>query len=181
MDALKAIATRRSVRKYKKDDVPRPLVARMIEALFASPSAVDARPWHFIVIDDREILRQLGREMADCEMLFEAPLGILICADPSLERAPGFWPQDCAAAAENLLLAAHALGLGAVWVGLYPMEERVEAVRRVMAAPRSVIPFALVAIGCPAEQPPPENRFDPAKLHHNRWGQHGGFSPEDDS
>ncbi len=170
MDTLEAIATRRSIRKYTSEAVPPENVSRLLDALFVAPSAMDARPWHFVLVDDRATLRALGRGMPHCEMLLEAPLGILICGDPSLERAPGFWPQDCSAAAQNLLLAAHALGLGAVWVGLYPMEERVETVRRALGVPAPVIPFALIAIGQPAERLPPENRRDPKKLHRNRWG-----------
>lgn len=171
MDALECIGTRRSIRRFEDRPVPSATVRRLLEALFASPSAMDARPWHFIVADDRAALRALEREMPHCEMLREAPLGILICGDPSLERAPGFWPQDCAAATQNLLLAAHALGLGGVWVGLYPMESRVEAVRRALAVPPPVIPFALAALGHPAERLPRENRFDAARLHYNRWGR----------
>jgi len=146
------------------------MVHALLQAVFASPSAMDARPWQFVVIDDTDLLRRLGAEMPHCEMLLSAPLGVLICADPAQERAPGFWPQDCAAAAQNLLLAAHHLGLGAVWIGLYPMDDRMEAVRRAVAVPPEMVPFALIAVGFPAEQLSPENRFDPRKLHHNRWG-----------
>ncbi len=171
MEVRVAIATRRSIRKYREEPVSRQMIEQLLDALFAAPSAMDARPWQFVIIEDRGSLRALGREMAHCEMLSEAPLGVLICAEPVRERAPGFWPQDCAAAAENFLLAAHALGLGAVWIGLYPLEERVGVVRRVLRIPDPIVPFSLMAVGHPAERLPPENRFDPAKLHHNQWGQ----------
>ncbi len=171
MDALENILTRRSIRRFEDRPIPPDTVRRLLDALYASPSAMDARPWHFVVADDRAALRRLERELPHCEMLREAPLGILVCGDPSLERAPGFWPQDCSAATQNLLLAAHALGLGAVWVGLYPMETRMEAVRRAFGVPPPVVPFALAAIGHPAERPPREDRFDAQKLHHNQWGR----------
>ena len=137
----------------------------------SSPSAMDARPWSFVIVDDRAILRGLSRAMPHCEMLLEAPLGIVVCGEPGRERAPGFWPQDCSAATQDLLLAAHALGLGGVWIGLYPMEARVAAVRRALAVPEFAVPFALAAIGYPAECPEPDDRFDRSRLHENRWGR----------
>lgn len=171
MDAMECLLTRRSIRKFEDRPVSRALVAKLLQALFSSPSAMDARPWSFVIVDDREVLRGLGRAMPHCDMLLEAPLGIVICGEPARERAPGFWPQDCSAATQNVLLAAHALGLGGVWVGLYPMDDRVAAVRRALEIPETVIPFALAAIGHPAEHPAPENRFDAARVHHNRWGR----------
>jgi nitroreductase len=103
-------------------------------------------------------------------MCLQAPAAILICGDPSLETFPGFWVQDCSAAAQNLLLAAHARGLGAVWTGIYPMEERIEGFRRLFGIPDSVVPMALIPIGYPAQQLPPKDSYREERVHFgSKW------------
>jgi nitroreductase len=102
-------------------------------------------------------------------MAGEAPLAILICGDTSLEKSPGYWPVDCAAAAENLLLAAHALGLGAVWTGVYPRQQRIEGLRRLLEVPPHVTPHSLIVVGYPAEQPPSQDRYLAERVHQDRW------------
>lgn len=102
-------------------------------------------------------------------MVRQAPVAVVVCGDLSLEKSPGYWVQDCAAATENLLIAAHALGLGAVWSGTYPREERVSRVRAVLGLPEHVIPLAIVSLGHPAEQPSPEDRYHPSRVHYERW------------
>ena len=169
MDALDALLTRRSIRKYDPAPVPADTVRRMLEVLMQSPSAADARPWHFVVLDRRELLDRLEAAMPHCEMLKTAPSAILVCADPSLEKIPGFWVQDCSAATENLLIAVHALGYGGVWIGLHPVAERERALREALGIPAGIVPFSLVAFGRPAEVLPRENRFDPARVHANGW------------
>ncbi len=103
------------------------------------------------------------------KILREATVAVLICGDLSLEKHKGYWVQDCSAATENLLLAAHAKGLGAVWLGVYPREERVDGLRKLLGIPEHVIPFSLVPIGHPAEQKPPAERYNPSRIHFNRW------------
>ncbi len=102
-------------------------------------------------------------------MLTEAALAIMVCGDVQQGRSRDYWVQDCSAATENLLLAAHASGLGAVWMGVYPRQERVEQFARVMCVPSDVVPFSLIAIGHPAEHLPPSQRFDPRRVHRNHW------------
>ncbi len=99
-----------------------------------------------------------------------APIAILVCGDTTREKAPGYWVQDCSAAIQNLLLAAQALGLGAVWTGIYPMEDRVEGFRKAFGLPEHVIPLGLVPIGYPAQQPGPQDRYTEEKVFHNRYG-----------
>lgn len=169
MDTLTAIATRRSIRKYTADPVADTVVRDLLAAGMVAPSAIDVRPWHFIVVTERESLDRLAAGMEFCDMLREATLGIVICGDPRVEKAPGFWVQDCSACTQNMLLAAHALGLGAVWVGLHPMESRVAATREVLGVPDPVIPLSIVAAGHPAETLPGEDRWDDAKVHRDRW------------
>jgi nitroreductase len=102
-------------------------------------------------------------------MVPQSALCVLVCADLTQVTNEGFWPQDCAAATQNLLLAAGAVGLGAVWLGVYPREERVVSLRHLFMVPDYVVPFALVALGWPAEEKPPAGRFDPSRVHHNHW------------
>lgn len=170
METLRAIDTRRSIRKYTGASVATEVLNKMLKAAMQSPSAGDARPWHFVVIDDRQVLGDLEQRMPGTEMLAEATLGILVCGDPSLEEIPGFWPQDCSVATQHILLAAHDIGLGGCWIGLYPVEERTRATAEILGIPEGVIPFALCSIGYPNEDLPEEDRFDSEKVHHgNKW------------
>ena len=112
--------------------------------------------------------------MPNAAMAGKAPLAILVCGDLNLEKSEGYWVVDCAAAVENMLLAAHALGLGAVWCGVYPREKRMEALRQLLGLPKNVIAHSLVVLGYVAEQVPAEDRYRPERVHHNRWPQKAG-------
>jgi nitroreductase len=169
MDVLEAIFSRRSVRRYEERPVSEELVNKLLAAGMNAPSARDGRPWQFVVIDDRTMLEEIARINPNAQMAARAPLGILICGDLSLEKSPGYWVIDCSAAVENMLLAAHALGLGAVWTGVYPRQERVDGLKRLAKLPDNVVPHSLIVIGYPAEQPPPRNRFQPDRVHRNVW------------
>ena len=167
--SLDWIHARRSIRKYTAAAVSEELVTELLEAAMAAPSAGNQQPWHFIVIRDRGLLDAVPGFHPHAGMAPGAPVGILVCGDPSLEKHAGYWVQDCAAATENLLLAAAAKGLGAVWCGVYPRAERVEGFTRLLGIPTPVIPFAFVPIGHPAESKPPARRFNPGRVHLDRW------------
>ena len=169
MDTLTAINVRRSIRKYTGAAVAEETILRLIRAAMAAPSAGNERPWHFIVISERELLDAIPKFHPYAAMLPQASVAILVCGDLTLEKHRGYWVQDCSAAAENLLLAAAALGLGAVWTGVYPEEERVSAMRRLLRIPDHVVPLALIPLGYPAEHPGPVDRFDPGRIHRNGW------------
>lgn len=169
MDTLEAINTRRSIRKYTNEAVPSSMIRPLLDAAMRAPSALDQRPWHFVLIDDRSVLSGLADSMEHCDMLKESTLGLLICGDESLAQLKEFWVQDCSACAENVLLAAHAQGLGAVWIGLYPIDGRMEAVRSSLGIPDAITPFALISMGLPAETLPGEDRYDQTRLHTNHW------------
>ncbi|MBI5103181.1 MAG: nitroreductase family protein [Nitrospirae bacterium] len=166
---MQAILTRRSIRKYTSQPVPEKIITGVLEAAMSAPSAGNQQPWHFVVITDRETLDSIPVFHPHTLMLKEASTAILVCGDPSLEKHQGYWVQDCAAATQNLLLAAHALGLGAVWTGFYPREDRVIKTRQLLGLPEHVIPLALVPIGYPAEEKPPAKRYDASRVHFNRW------------
>lgn len=169
MDVLTAIFTRRSIRSFEERPVPEDIQEQLLRAAMAAPSARNAQPWQFVVIDHRATLMEIAARFPNAEPARTAPLGILVCGDLSLELSKGYWVIDCAAAAQNILLAAHGLGLGAVWTGVYPREQRVEGMRDIFNIPDHVIPHSLILVGYPAEKPAPVDRFDPTRIHRNRW------------
>jgi nitroreductase len=169
MDAIDAILTRRSVRRFLTDPVPEDKVKLLLRAAMQAPSAVNQQPWQFVVINDQALLREVAIFHTSVQVLHEAPLGILICGDKRLEKRQNCWFQDCSAATENMLLAAHALGLGACWLGIFHLTERVEGVRRVFDLPPEIMPLTLIALGFPGETPPPEDRYLAERVHYNTW------------
>jgi nitroreductase len=170
MDAMEALFSRRSIRKYTAGPVAEEALREILEAAMSAPSAGNQQPWHFVVINDRKILDEIPSFHPHALMLNEATAAVLVCGDLRLEKHVGYWVQDCAAATENLLLALHAKGLGAVWVGIYPREERVSGLRRLLGIPEQVIPFSLIPVGHPAEiKPPRPDRYNPTKIHLNHW------------
>jgi nitroreductase len=169
MDAIEAIMTRRSVRSYTDEPVDETVVRTLLEAAMAAPSAGDQRDWHFVVIDDQAVLGRIPDVHPYASMVPHAALAILVCGDLNQERHEGYWVQDCAAATQNLLLAAWALGLGAVWLGVYPREERVVGLTRLLGLPKHIVPLALVPVGHPAQELVPESRFDVAKVSRNKF------------
>jgi nitroreductase len=169
MEAMEAILSRRSIRRYEESKIPEELIQKMLKAAMSAPSASNEQPWHFIVIDDRRILDEIPGYHPFAGMLREAFLAIAVCGDLELQKHEGSWTQDCSAATQNILLAAHALGLGAVWLGVHPREDRVEATRKLLSIPENVRPLCLIAVGYPAEQKPPSNRYDVSRVHRNGW------------
>lgn len=170
MDALNTLFSRRSIRKYDQEGVTEDSIKTVLEAAMSAPSAGNQQPWHFIVITDRGTLDMIPSFHPHSLMCREAQAAILVCGDPSLEKHAGYWVQDCSAATENLLLAIHAMGLGGVWVGVYPREERIEGFRKLLGIPGHVFPFALVPIGHPTEQKPPRpDRYNESRIHKDAW------------
>lgn len=169
MNLLEAIRTRRSIRKFLPKAVEKKDLQTMLEAAMDAPSALDEQPWQFIVMTESAMLQRLPEHHNHCDLVRGAPAAILICGDQSLEKLPGFWVQDCAACTQNLLLAAHELGLGAVWVGVHPTPCNVNSLQTWLNLPDSVVPFALVAVGYPDEPYPEKINFKPERIHWNRW------------
>jgi nitroreductase len=168
---METIFTRRSIRSYTAEPVAAETVDRLLAAAMAAPSAGNEQPWHFIVVRDRAALEAVTLVNPYSQMLKEAPLAILVCADPGRGKYPphDYWVLDCAAATQNILLAAAALGLGTCWLGTYPDPERVEGVRRIFAIPHGIVPFAVVAVGHPARKPAPADRFDRSRIRYEKW------------
>lgn len=169
MDALEAIFTRRSIRKFADQAVPEELIEKLLAAAMQAPSARNQQAWQFVVVDDPQIMAAIPGIMPNAAMAARAPLGILICGDESLETSPGYWGVDCAAAAQNVLLAAHALGLGAVWTGVYPRQPRMDGLRQLFHLPEEVIAHSFMVIGYPAEHPAAIDRYQPERVRRNCW------------
>jgi nitroreductase len=144
-------------------------VERLLRAAMTAPSAGDQRPWQFVVVRERATLAAVTEFHPYAGMLPKAPLAIVVCGDTRLEKWPQFWEQDCSAATQNLLVEAEILGLGAVWLGVHPLTERVEGMRRLLGLPVHVVPLAIVAVGHPRRRKEPADRFDAARVHHDRW------------
>lgn len=166
---MEGILTRRSIRRYAQDPVSEEQVTALIRAAMAAPSAGNQQPWQFVVVRDQAVRGVIAGANPYGGMAREAPVAIVVCADMTRDDRPGFWPQDCAAATQNLLLAAHAAGLGAVWCGTYPREERMGPIAQVLGLPEHIIPFSVVPIGYPAERPAPADRYDAGRVHFDRW------------
>ena len=169
MDAMEAILSRRSIRRYTSKPVPEELIKELLEAAMSAPSASNQQPWQFVIIDDRRILDEIPKFHPYAHMLKEASWAIAVCGDQSLATMSGYWVQDCSAATQNILIAANAKGLGAVWLGVYPREERAKTAQKLLGLPEHVVPLCFISIGYPAEEKPPSNRYDESRVHHNKW------------
>ncbi|MCP4539251.1 MAG: nitroreductase family protein [Chloroflexi bacterium] len=164
---IQTIFARRSIRKYTSAPVSEADIQTLMEAAMAAPSASNRKPWYFIVVTKRQTLDALAEAHPHGKMLFDASLCIVVCGDVTeVER---YWVQDCSAATENLLLAATALGLGAVWLGVYPKEPRIAFTRPILNLPETIVPLNLIAIGHPAEEKEPRTQYDESRVHRERW------------
>ena len=161
---LKNIATRASVRVFKKDAVPDEIITKLLHAGMAAPTALNAQPWHFIVIRDQGLLSSLSVASPYMGLLSDAPLAIAVCGDLQKKAQAIYWVHDACAASENILLAAHALGLGAVWTGSYPVESRYKVTQKVLSLPESMVPVSIIAIGYPAMPVEPKDKWNPQNV-----------------
>ena len=169
MNTLDAIYNRRSIRRYKQIQIEKAKVEELLKSAMYAPSARNMQPWQFIVVDDREMLDKLATAHPYAKMLYEAPLAILVCGDEKLDETAGYWIQDCSAATQNILLAAYELGLGTVWLGVYPREPRVNAMKELFQLPDHIHPITLIAIGYSDEEKERPDRFKPERIHYNKW------------
>jgi nitroreductase len=163
------VLARRSIRAYTTEPVSDEHVERLLRAAMAAPSAGNQQPWQFVVVSDPATRALIPTVHPYAAMVEQAPLAIVVCAAEAQARWPQYCVQDCAAATENILIEAELLGLGAVWLGVYPLEERVQGLRRLLAVPDDVTPFAVVPVGHPAERKPPADRYQPERVHRERW------------
>ena len=169
MDTLTSIFTRRSIRKYDGRPIEQEKIDLLLKAAMYAPSARNKQPWHFIAVTDRETLDRLSAAHPYGKMLKEAALAIIVCGDRHIDDMEPYLVQDCSAATQNILLAAHGLGLGAVWLGMYPREKRISAVKEVLSIPGHILPVTMISLGYPAEEKAQPDRLLPDRIRFNSW------------
>ncbi len=171
MDAIECILTRRSIRKYAKKEVSEEIINKLLECAMQAPSAANEQPWEFIVIRDKDALKKAAKISPWTKMVANAGAAIIVCADKKKEHVliKNYSIQDCCAATQNILLASHALGLGAVWCAIYPDEGREKNAHELFAIPAHVVPLCIISIGYPDESPKIEKRFKKERIHNEKW------------
>ncbi len=166
---MKEIFERRSIRRYTDEPVPEDLLEAVIKAGMYAPSAGNEQPWEFVVISERDLLDKIAAVHPHARMLKEAPAAIVVCGDIAREKHKDMWSLDCAAATENMLLEISFLGLGGVWLGVYPRPERMKEIKKLLLLPEKIVPFSIIALGFPAERKMRDERFMPERIHYNFW------------
>lgn len=168
---LDFILGRRSIRVYSPGEVSETAVTRLLEAAMAAPSAMTKDPWRFVTVRDKQTLARLATLHPGAAMLSAAAMAIVACGDlnAAFESNISYLLQDCSAAIENLLLAAHAEGLGACWVGVHPGNALIKQVREWLALPGSIVPIAVISLGQPGEQQPARTRYNAQYVHREKW------------
>lgn len=173
METLKAILERRSIRKYTGDLIDREKLITLVKAGMAAPSSRDTRHFHFVIVDDQPLIDDLTDGLPYSKMLGTARHAIVVVSDLSVAHGgmeTDYWAQDCAAASQNILLAAQDLGLGACWTGIHPREDRVELIKKMLEIPDPFRPLCVIAVGVPTGEEKPRDKFDPTHVFVNKWG-----------
>lgn len=169
---LNAIQTRASVRQFTGEKITNEQIQTLLRCAMSAPSAINKQPWAFVVVTEDSLIRQMGEAFPYSRCGNGAACAFVMCGDLSKAiegEGQGFWINDVSAATENLLLAAHAMGLGAVWTGVYPSSERTAQVQAMLGLPEHIIPMCIVPVGVPAEQPAVKQKFKEENIHYNRW------------
>lgn len=168
---LENIMTRTSIRQFTSQPIAKDTLLSIVKAGMAAPSAVNLQPWSFIIIDEPEALKRLN-EVHPHANLKTATAAIVVCGllnKSENEEIRPYWVQDCSAATENILLAAHAYGIGAVWCGVYPNPERIPAVKEVLGIPENVEPLNIITMGYPDQNPQPKDKWNEDNIHFQKW------------
>ena len=170
-EKLSALWGRRSIRVYADAPIPDEAITDLLRAAMAAPSAAAKDPWRFVVVRDRAMLRRMAEVLPYGRMLAAAGAGFVVCGDLAAahDGQLSYLLQDCSAAIENLLIAAHMLGLGACWLGVHPREPRMHALRALLGIPAGIVPVSAIAVGWPAERKEARTRHDPRYVHLEHW------------
>ena len=177
-EIITTIMTRASVRRFTEEPVSDSDLQTLLQAAMAAPSAMDYAPWHFVVIRDAAIKQELKAKLPFAKMITDSCTAIVVCGDSSLydrvsqrdgEDNTLYWVEDCSAASENLLLAAHALGLGAVWTGIFPLQSRITLLQRLLQLPERILPLNLIIVGHPLTPAKHKDKWDSTKVHYNHF------------
>jgi nitroreductase len=169
MTIIETIAARRSIRKFTVNPVSDKEIEQILTSGMNAPTAGNQRSWHFIVVKDKERLKQIAEILPNGPMLPQAAAAIVVLADLSLEKHPGYWVVDCSAVIENMLLAIQSLKLGGVWLGVYPRTERILGLEKLFNLPDNIKPHSVIALGHPAETKAPNNNYNQDRVHLENW------------
>lgn len=169
MELMEGLLTRRSVRRYTDKPVSERDIIEIIRAGMYAPSARNQQVWDFLVITDKKLLKELSARLETAPMAKDAAFAVLVCADAEREKSEGYWEQDCGACIENMMLGALSKGIGSVWIGIHPKEERIRAVKEMFNLPDTIRPHSLMVAGYPADPLPKADRFHPELIHMNKW------------
>lgn len=169
MDTYQAILNRRSIRRFTNTPIEKNILERLLKAGMFAPSARNTQSWHFILITEREILGKIPDAHPHARMCLEANAVIVVCGDLEIEPSAEYNAINCSAATENILLAAHELGIGSVWLGVYPRPDRVEGVTKLLGLPSNIVPVSMIALGYPNETKETPDRFIKERIHYNKW------------
>jgi len=167
----KLILRRKSVRRFAECSLSDAQINTLLKAAMAAPTAKNAQPWHFVVIENQEVLEHLAKELPYAKMLSSAALAIAVCGDTTVHTGEGAhnWMLDCAAATQNLLLVAESMEFGAVWTACYPYKERIDAVRKALKLPDHIMPLNVIPIGAPMGSERPVDKWKPDRIHRESW------------
>lgn len=169
MEVQEAILNRRSVRKYKDQSISKDDLNSILKAAMYAPSAMNLQAWQFIVIDQKEILKETVKSIPYAEMLKQSAAAIIVCGDSEIEKNESWLLQNCAASIQNILLAAHGLGIGSCWIAIHGMEDVYKNIKTQFKLPDNIVPVSLISLGYPDETVTAEERFKQDKIHYNKW------------
>ncbi len=169
MEIQEALINRRSIRKYKNQQISSDDINTILKAAMYAPSAMNKQAWQFIVVDDRKTLLEIFDIIPHAEMLKQTATAILVCADSLIESNDIYSLQNCSAATQNILLSAYGLGIGSCWISVYGTEETVKKIKSLFKLPENIIPISLVSLGYPDEEVKAEERFKKEKIRYNSW------------
>ena len=180
--AIDVIMSRKSVRSYTQEAIPAEKVEVLLKAAMAAPTAMNVQPWRFVVVTDKAKIAEVFGQGPRSGMFTTAGAVIVVCGQttqmrkpfgqpdaPETEQPNIFWYEDCSAATENILLAAHAIGLGAVWTAGYPAQERIAPIAEALGLPQNIVPLCIIPVGVPAENPEPKDKWKPENIHWEQW------------
>ncbi len=169
MKVMEAILKRRSIRRFTNQPIAKEDIYSLLHAAMMAPTARNCQEWEFVVVRNKETFKKMMHVHPYAKMLEQADCALVVCGNTQREHAPGYWMADCGAATQNILLAATSLGIGSVWLGVYPNEERMAGVAKILGLPDHVKPLNIIALGYPDEKKEDVDRFDPAKIHEEKW------------
>lgn len=169
LDTMNSIIERRSIRKYKDQVVADEVITQLLKAGMYAPSAGNQQSWEFIVVKNKETLVRITEIHPYSQMLKEVSVAIVVCGNLQKEKYKDYSVQDCSAATQNILLAAHAAGLGTVWLGVYPVADRINGVKEILGLPENIVPLSIIPIGYPAEKKEVPDRYNESYIHHEKW------------